>query len=135
MLQWQLDDKELLLRMSVPESITLKGNEVLLMQVWMNLLGNAVQHLPKGRSIEIRAEQTDTVCIVHIQDTGDGIAAEHLPFLFDRFYRVDHARERSSGGTGLGLAIVQKIIRIHRGTVEVSSSAEGTVFTVTLPQM
>jgi signal transduction histidine kinase len=134
-LQWQLDDKELLLRMSVPESITLKGNEVLLMQVWMNLLGNAVQHLPKGRSIEIRAEQTDTVCIVHIQDTGDGIAAEHLPFLFDRFYRVDHARERSSGGTGLGLAIVQKIIRIHRGTVEVSSSAEGTVFTVTLPQM
>ncbi|PYE47828.1 HAMP domain-containing histidine kinase [Paenibacillus barcinonensis] len=134
-LQWQLEDKELLLRMSVPESITVTGNEVLLMQVWMNLLGNAVQHLPKGRSIEIRAEQTDTACVVHIQDTGDGIAAEHLPFLFDRFYRVDHARERSSGGTGLGLAIVQKIIRIHHGTIEVSSSAEGTVFTVTLPQM
>ncbi|WP_427050993.1 sensor histidine kinase [Paenibacillus sp. TC-CSREp1] len=134
-LQWQLDDKELLLRMSVPESIKITGNEVLLMQVWMNLLGNAVQHLPKGRSIEIRAEQTETACIVHIQDTGDGIAAEHLPFLFDRFYRVDHARERSSGGTGLGLAIVQKIIRLHHGSVEVSSSAEGTVFMVTLPQM
>ncbi|MBB6021148.1 signal transduction histidine kinase [Paenibacillus sp. JGP012] len=134
-LQWQLEDKELLLRMSVPESITLTGNEVLLMQVWMNLLGNAVQHLPRGRSIEIRAEQTETACVVHIQDTGDGIAAEHLPFLFDRFYRVDHARERSSGGTGLGLAIVQKIIRLHHGTVEVSSSAEGTVFTLTLPQM
>jgi signal transduction histidine kinase len=121
--------------MSISESIELKGNEVLLMQVWMNLLGNAVQHLPKGRSIEIRAEQTDKECIVHIQDTGDGIAAEHLPFLFDRFYRVDHARERSSGRTGLGLAIVQKIIRIHHGTIEVSSSAEGTLFTVTLPQM
>ncbi|PZT53213.1 sensor histidine kinase [Paenibacillus silvae] len=134
-LQWQLEDKELLLRMSVPESITITGNEVLLMQVWMNLLGNAVQHLPKGRSIEIRAEQTETACVVHIQDTGDGIAAEHLPFLFDRFYRVDHARERSSGGTGLGLAIVQKIIRLHHGTIEVSSSAKGTVFTVTLPQM
>lgn len=134
-LQWQLEDKELLLRMSIPDSIALKGNEVLLMQVWMNLLGNAVQHLPKGRSIEVRAEQTDTACVVYIQDNGDGIAAEHLPFLFDRFYRVDHARERSSGGTGLGLAIVQKIIRIHHGTIEVSSSAEGTVFTVTLPQM
>lgn len=134
-LQWQLEEKELLLRISVPESIQLYGNEVLLMQVWMNLLGNAVNHLPQGRSIEIRAEETNTQCVIHIRDTGDGIAAEHLPFLFDRFYRVDRARERSSGRTGLGLAIVQKIIRIHDGTIEVSSSAEGTVFTVTLPQM
>ncbi|MNW58388.1 Alkaline phosphatase synthesis sensor protein PhoR [compost metagenome] len=134
-LQWQLEEKELSLRMSVPESIKITGNEVLLMQVWMNLLGNAVQHLPKGRSIEIRAEQLDKACVVYIQDTGDGIGAEHLPFLFDRFYRADHARERSSGGTGLGLAIVQKIIRLHHGTIEVSSSAEGTLFTVTLPQM
>ncbi|MBR2566566.1 MAG: HAMP domain-containing histidine kinase [Paenibacillus sp.] len=134
-LQWQLEEKELLLRMSVPESIQITGNEVLLMQVWMNLLGNAVQHLPKGRNIEIRAEQTDTACVVHISDTGDGIPEEHLPFLFDRFYRVDQARERSSGGTGLGLAIVQKIIRIHRGTIEVSSSSEGTTFKITLPQM
>ncbi|MDR9744438.1 HAMP domain-containing sensor histidine kinase [Paenibacillus taichungensis] len=134
-LQWQLEEKELLLRISVPESIQLYGNEVLLMQVWMNLLGNAVNHLPQGRSIEIRAEETNAQCVIHIRDTGDGIAAEHLPFLFDRFYRVDRARERSSGRTGLGLAIVQKIIRIHEGTIEVSSSTEGTVFTVTLPQM
>ncbi|MCG7386781.1 HAMP domain-containing sensor histidine kinase [Paenibacillus sp. ACRRY] len=134
-LQWQLEEKELLLRISIPESIQLVGNEVLLMQVWMNLLGNAVNHLPQGRSIEIRAEQTDTYCVIQIRDTGNGIAAEHLPFLFDRFYRVDRARERSSGRTGLGLAIVQKIVRIHDGTIEVSSSAEGTVFTVTLPQM
>lgn len=134
-LQWQLEEKELLLRISVPESIQLVGNEVLLMQVWMNLLGNAVNHLPQGRSIEIHAEQSDNQYVIQIRDTGDGIAAEHLPFLFDRFYRVDRARERSSGRTGLGLAIVQKIIRIHDGTIEVSSSPEGTVFTVTLPQM
>lgn len=132
-LQWQLEEKELSLRMSVPETIQLYGDDVLLMQVWMNLLGNAVNHLPSGRSIHIQAEQRDDDVVVHIHDTGDGIPTEHLPFLFDRFYRVDRARERSSGSTGLGLAIVQKIVRLHDGTVEVSSSPEGTVFTVTLP--
>lgn len=55
--------------------------------------------------------------------------------MFDRFYRVDRARERSSGGTGLGLSIVKKIVQVHEGSVEVASSSNGTTFTVTLPQM
>jgi signal transduction histidine kinase len=70
-----------------------------------------------------------------IRDNGDGIAPEHLPFLFDRFYKADAARERDSGGTGLGLSIAAKIVRLHNGTIEVSSSPEGSLFTVTLPNL
>ncbi|WP_127531639.1 sensor histidine kinase [Paenibacillus kobensis] len=134
-LQWKIEEKELLLKISVPDSIMLNGDEVLLMQVWMNLLSNAVHHIPSGSSIEIRAEQTNSQCVISIRDTGPGIASEHLPFLFDRFYRADRARERSSGRTGLGLAIVRKIVQIHDGSIEVASSPSGTVFTVTLPQL
>lgn len=134
-LQWQLDERELLLKISIPESISIHGDDVLLMQVWMNLLSNAVNHIPVGRTIDIRAEQTPSHVSIHFRDTGNGIAPEHLPFLFDRFYRVDAARERPSGRTGLGLAIVKKIVHIHGGTIEVSSSNEGTLFTVTLPHL
>lgn len=135
-MQWQLEEKELLLKLSIPESITLYGDEVLLLQVWMNLLGNAVNHIPPGRSIEVRAEQMQSHIIIVVADTGEGIPAEHLPFLFDRFYRVDRARERASGRTGLGLAIVKKVVQLHEGKIEAGSSlGEGTWFTVTLPQL
>ncbi|MNO07157.1 Sensor kinase CusS [compost metagenome] len=70
-----------------------------------------------------------------IRDNGDGIAPEHLPFLFDRFYKADPARERASGGTGLGLSIAAKIVQLHNGTIEASSSPAGTLFTVTLPNL
>ncbi|MDD9267074.1 sensor histidine kinase [Paenibacillus sp. GCM10023248] len=134
-LQWQLEEKELLLKISVPDTIQLDGDEVLLMQVWMNLLSNAVNYIPKGRNIDIFAEQSHSHCKIYFQDTGNGIAAEHIPFLFDRFYRVDRARERSSGRTGLGLAIVKKVVQLHGGNIEATSSTEGTLFTVTLPQL
>lgn len=133
--QWQIEEKELLLKLSVPEAIQLDGDEVLLMQVWTNLIGNAVQHIPGGRTIDIRGEISGPSCKVYIRDTGDGIAPEHLPFLFDRFYKADQARERSSGRTGLGLSIAARIVRLHNGTIEVSSSPEGTLFTVTLPHL
>lgn len=134
-LQWQLEEKELLLKITVPDSIKIDGDEVLLMQVWMNLISNAVNHIPTGRNIDILAEQSNSLCKIYFRDTGNGIAAEHLPFLFDRFYRVDRARERSSGRTGLGLSIVKKIVQIHGGNIEVTSSTDGTLFTVILPQV
>jgi len=69
-----------------------------------------------------------------VEDTGPGIASEHLPHLFERFYRVDQARDRQSGGTGLGLAIVKEIVEAHRGHIEAHSQVEkGTTFTITLP--
>ncbi|MBD3920377.1 HAMP domain-containing histidine kinase [Paenibacillus sp. PR3] len=136
MLHWQLEEKDLLLKLSIPESVSVHGDEVLLMQVWTNLLNNAANHIPSGRSIEVLAEDTQSFTRVVISDTGEGIAPEHLPYLFDRFFRVDRARERASGRTGLGLAIVKRIVQLHEGTIEVSSSqGEGTRFTVTLPKL
>lgn len=135
-LEWQLEEKELLLKLSVPETLVIHGDEVLLMQVWMNLIGNAVHHIPVGCSIEVRAEQSATHTIIMVEDTGEGIAAEHLPMLFDRFYRADPARDRSSGRTGLGLAIVKKIVLLHGGRVEASSTlGAGARFTVELPHL
>lgn len=133
--QWQIEEKALLVKLSVPETIRLHGDEVLFMQVWTNLIGNAVKYIPAGRTVDIRAEQMAGGCRVLIQDNGNGIDPEHLPFLFDRFYKADPARERDAGGTGLGLSIAAKIVRLHNGTIEVSSSPEGTLFTVTLPDL
>lgn len=134
-MEWQLAEKEIALRFEVPGDIELAGDEVLLSQVWMNLLSNAVKYVPEGRSIHLKAELHHELCIITVADTGDGIPEEQLPLLFDRFYRVDRARERSSGSSGLGLSIVKKIVQLHEGTIEVASSRAGTIFTVTLPQL
>ncbi|WP_435166555.1 ATP-binding protein [Paenibacillus glycanilyticus] len=135
-LQWQLEEKDLLLKLSVPDTVNIYGDEVLLQQVWMNLLGNAINYIPPGRSIKVYAEKTLSHIVVSVSDTGDGIPPEHLPFLFDRFYRVDRARERTSGRTGLGLAIVKKIVQLHGGEIEAASSpGAGTSITVRLPNL
>ncbi|MNM74591.1 Heme sensor protein HssS [compost metagenome] len=134
-MQWQMADRGIALRFEVPEDIQVNGDEVLLYQVWMNLLSNAVKHIPEGRSIELKADLENEGLVVNVSDTGDGISEDQLPLLFDRFYRVDPARERASGSTGLGLSIVKKIILLHEGNIEVSSSKQGTTFTVTLPKL
>ncbi|MNX31055.1 Heme sensor protein HssS [compost metagenome] len=134
-MQWQMADRGIALRFEVPEDIQVNGDEVLLYQVWMNLLSNAVKHIPEGRSIELKADLENEGLVVTVSDTGDGISEDQLPLLFDRFYRVDPARERASGSTGLGLSIVKKIILLHEGNIEVSSSKQGTTFTVTLPKL
>ena len=75
-------------------------------------------------------------CIITVTDTGEGISAEDLPLIFDRFYKVDRARTHETHSSGLGLAISQKIVEVHNGTIEVSSEVgKGTTFTVTLPLM
>jgi len=134
LLEWQLSEKEIAVRMRVPNSVLMTGDEVLLMQVWTNLLSNAVKHVPEGRSIEILASKENGYCAVTIADTGDGIDEKSLPYIFDRFYRGDQARKRGEGSTGLGLSIVQRIVRLHGGTIEVESRAgEGTAFHVRIP--
>ncbi|WP_433946540.1 sensor histidine kinase [Paenibacillus sp. SN-8-1] len=134
-MQWQMADRGIALRFEVPEEFQVSGDEVLLYRVWMNLLSNAVKHIPEGRSIDLRAGMKHEGLVVTVSDTGDGISEDQLPHLFDRFYRVDPARERASGSTGLGLAIVKKIILLHEGNIEVTSSENGTTFTVTLPKL
>jgi signal transduction histidine kinase len=100
-----------------------------------NLLDNALRHTPEGGAITVSVEQMRSAVQVCVQDTGDGIAAEQLPYVFDRFYRTDEARSRDRGGTGLGLAIVKANVEAHGGTVTVVSPGlgQGSTFVISLP--
>ncbi|KWX87870.1 hypothetical protein AMQ83_10410, partial [Paenibacillus riograndensis] len=129
----RLTEKELAVRLQVAD-ITLQGDANLLYQVWMNLLSNAIKYTQTGGTIAISAKAENQHCMVTVTDNGEGIPADQLPMIFDRFYKVDRARTRASNSSGLGLSIVRKIIEVHCGTVEATSTVvEVTTFTVTLP--
>jgi signal transduction histidine kinase len=103
-------------------------------QVLFNLLDNAVRFTPDGGSVRVRARAEAGSVHVSVADTGTGIAPEHLPRLFERFYRVDHARARLDGGTGIGLAIARSAIEAHGGTIRATSEpGRGSTFTFDLP--
>jgi two-component system, OmpR family, phosphate regulon sensor histidine kinase PhoR len=103
-------------------------------QVFENLLDNALKYTPKGSSIRIQCLTTQDGVEVRVADNGQGIPAEDLPHIFERFYRVDKGRSRETGGTGLGLSIVKHIIQLHGGRVSVESTVgKGTTFVFTLP--
>jgi signal transduction histidine kinase len=105
-----------------------------LKQVLRNLLENSLAYTPEKGNILVEAHPHNGMVEVSVQDTGIGIAPEHLPFIFERFYRADRSRTRSTGGAGLGLAIVKKIVEAHGGQVSVESVLEkGTTINFTLP--
>lgn len=105
-----------------------------LVQVFLNLVDNAVRYTPAGGRVQVSAQAAGSKITVAVEDTGSGIPAEHLPHLFERFYRVDRARTLRSGGTGLGLSIVEQIVKAHGGTIRVTSEeGKGTRFDLTLP--
>ncbi len=125
------------------EPATVLGDEYRLGQVIFNLLENAVRYTPEGGSARLSLElckpssgkqvKSQMACL-QVQDTGVGIAPEHLPHLFERFYRVDKARSRALGGSGLGLAIVKYIVEAHDGQIQIESQPnQGSTFTVLLP--
>ena len=104
-------------------------------QVLTNLIDNATRYTQPGDTISITSEDTDKYNVLHINDTGSGIAPEHLNLVFDRFYKVEASRTRGKQGTGLGLFICKMIIEEHGGTITVSSVVgEGTTFTIKLPK-
>jgi signal transduction histidine kinase len=110
------------------------GNENELSRALANLIENAINYTPNGKSIVIKTYSQDREITCEIQDTGIGISADDLPHIFDRFYRVDKALNIAHGGTGLGLAIVKKIIELHGGEIEIESILEeGSIFRITLP--
>ena len=110
------------------------GDDGRLTQLLINLLDNALAHTPPGGAVTVRLRPVSGQVVMEVEDTGPGIAPEHLLRLFERFYRGDPARARESGGAGLGLAIVKEIAEAHGGTVRVDSiRGKGSVFTVTLP--
>ena len=97
-------------------------------------LDNAVKYSDPHKEVALEAGCGDNDIIIQIRDQGYAIAPEHLPRLFERFYRVDKARSSSMGGTGLGLALVKHIINAHGGSISVQSTLnEGSVFTIALP--
>jgi len=103
-------------------------------QVLFNLIGNAVRFSPGGGVVTVSARRRGSRCEVRVADTGPGIPAEHLPHVFERFYRVDPARSRGDGGTGIGLAIARSVVEAHGGRIWAESQVgEGSVFAFDLP--
>ena len=103
-------------------------------QVLFNLLDNAVRFTPPGGRVTVRASTRNGSVDVAVADTGPGIASEHLPRVFERFYRVDPGRSRDEGGTGIGLAIARSVVEAHGGRIWAESQpGKGSVFTFELP--
>ncbi|MFC5700104.1 sensor histidine kinase [Cohnella faecalis] len=128
-------DKKLEMDVDLPAA-TIEADEELLSQTWINLLHNAIKFTPEGGTVRIRLTENERHLRIVIEDTGVGIAEQSLPYLFDRFYKVDKARSRVNGGSGLGLSIVRKIVELHGGEVSVHSRPmEGAAFTVVLPKL
>ncbi|MEU4769294.1 ATP-binding protein [Actinosynnema sp. NPDC023794] len=111
------------------------GDGPRIQQVLRNLVGNAVQHTPPGTPVTVTVTSRDGEVVVAVHDEGDGIAPEHVPHVFERFYRADPSRSRDRGGSsGLGLAIVEAIVTAHGGTAGVTSTpGQGTTIRVTFP--
>jgi signal transduction histidine kinase len=118
-----------------PVALRADADPVRLTQILRNLVDNAIAHTPEGGRVTIRAGRAASGAVeIAVTDTGEGIAPEHLPYVFDRFYRTDGSRTRATGGAGLGLAIVKQFAEAHGGAVRVESRpGRGATFTVTLP--
>lgn len=112
-----------------------EADEDRLRQIMMNLMSNGINYTPEGGKVMVKMESLGEDHIrIEISDTGIGIPKKDLPRIFERFYRVDKARSRSSGGTGLGLSIVKHLVELHRGTITVDSTVGvGSTFTIILP--
>src|SRR5262249_53520589 len=120
--------------LSADRQLWIEADRDRLKQVLWNLVENALRYTPPTSPIRLGARRERNRIVVDVRDAGPGIAAEPLPRLFDRFYRIDPARSRATGGSGLGLAIVKHLVQAHGGTVSVSSRlGEGTNFTIRLP--
>jgi signal transduction histidine kinase len=116
------------------QSATVEADPDRLQQVLYILIDNAIKHTPPGGTIDVRVRRHGQSAQIEVADTGTGIAPEHLPRIFDRFYRADKARARAQGGTGLGLAIAKMLIDAHHGQLQLASTiGVGTQVTVSLP--
>ncbi|HET9387400.1 MAG TPA: ATP-binding protein [Gemmatimonadales bacterium] len=113
---------------------TIQGDPEALRQIFTNLFDNALRHTPPGGRIRVATEHAGARTLIRVSDTGSGIGADHLPRIFERFYRVDPGRSRQEGGTGLGLAIVKHLVEAHGGHVEAESElGRGTTIVLYFP--
>jgi len=115
--------------------VLISGDQDRLTQVFHNLLDNAVKYSPNGGNITVTIKDNIKNIVVQVSDQGEGIAPEHLPYIFDRFYRADVSLTKKKSGTGLGLSIVKSIVEAHKGKISVDSKlGEGTTFTIEFPR-
>jgi two-component system phosphate regulon sensor histidine kinase PhoR len=127
-------DKGLALDLEAEETVRVHADAAALQTILINLLDNAVKFTPSGGEVLVQARAAKRGCEIQVRDTGVGIPEADLERVFERFYRVDKARDRATGGTGLGLAIVRHSVEAHGGSVTVRSAlGEGSTFTVFLP--
>jgi signal transduction histidine kinase len=133
--EWRFEDLQLNVRMDMPNLLT-QGNPDMLMQVWENLITNAVKYNQPRGFIQITGYELDNELHITIKDSGIGMTGEQSEKAFDRFYRADLSRTREKEGTGLGLAIVSEIVKRHRGFVAIESElGVGTLIHITLPKL
>ncbi|MEJ7553183.1 MAG: ATP-binding protein [Aquificaceae bacterium] len=134
LLEPQAKERNISLINSVDKGLKVKGDWDKLFLLLKNLVDNAIKYNKEGGKVEVKAKRENQYVQLQVQDTGIGIPKEHIPFIFERFYRVDPSRSRNLGGTGLGLSIVKHIALSHGGKIEVESrEGMGSTFTVYLP--
>jgi len=132
----QFQEKDVELETDVPAGLPpVQVDEDRIGQVLLNLVGNALQYTPQGGQVRLNARQHESEVHISVTDSGTGIAAEHVPFLFTRFYRVDKSRSRAGGGSGIGLTIAKHMVEAHGGRIQAESAGpgKGSTFTFTLP--
>lgn len=128
--------RQMVLHNLLPQDIIVRGDSSLLYSIFRNLVDNAISYAGAGTVIEISAQRAADLWLFTFRDNGVGIPEEHLPRIFERFYRIDKGRSRDMGGTGLGLAIVKNAVLLHGGHITVTSPAGGGLtFEFTLPSL
>lgn len=130
------EEADVTVTVNAPEGLTVEVDRGLFQRAIANLLANAIAHTPKGGTITITAARAGDRVRLDVADTGGGIPPEHLPHVFDRFYRADPARTSGGGRVGLGLALVKRIVELHKGTVTIASEVgKGTRVTINVPSI
>jgi heavy metal sensor kinase len=128
------EERQISLVEHIQPELFIQGDPDHLIRVFLNLLDNAIKYTPVKGQVIVQAESQGIQVCVQVRDTGAGILSEHLPHLFERFYRVEGARSRQTGGTGLGLAIAHELIRLNQGTLTAHSKInQGTTFIIIFP--
>ena len=131
----QLHDKDINVTRNLESSIVAADKDKII-QALVNIISNGIKYTEQGGIIEVTCRDKKDKTIINIRDSGIGISKEHLPYIFQRFYRADESRARATGGAGIGLTISKAIIEAHGGTVKVKSKLnEGTEFIIEIPKL
>jgi two-component system phosphate regulon sensor histidine kinase PhoR len=129
-----IDNKNITINMECRDNFAVMIDPILMEQAIVNLVDNAVKYSDSAGQVDIIVSQKAQFIDIVVKDQGVGINNEHLPKIFNRFYRVDKSRSRKNGGTGLGLAIVKHIVQYHHGNIKVKSiKGKGSSFIITIP--